>query len=87
MDKNGIYECITAIVTKLFSEFCNSMAAKPKDKERDRNLEAIAVILLIEFNNPNKGQFSYDIFKVCNSRPLSRVCKFIPFLDLPKILS
>ena len=54
MDKNGIYECITAIVTKLFSEFCNSMAAKPKDKERDRNLEAIAVILLIEFNNPNK---------------------------------
>ena len=30
------------------------MAGKPKDKERDRNLEAIAVILLIEFNNPNK---------------------------------
>ena len=54
VDKNGIYECIMAIVTKLFSEFCNSMAGKPKDKERDRNLEAIAVILLIEFNNPNK---------------------------------
>ena len=54
VDKNGIYECIMAIVAKLFSEFCNSMAGKPKDKERDRNLEAIAVILLIEFNNPNK---------------------------------
>jgi phosphatidylinositol 4-kinase len=55
VDKNGIYECIMAIVTKLFSEFCNSLANKPKDKERDRSLEAIAVILLIEFNNPNKS--------------------------------
>ena len=55
VDKNGIYECISVIVTKLFSEFCNSMASKPKDKLRDRNLETIAIILLIEFNNPNKN--------------------------------
>lgn len=55
VDKNGIYECILAIETKLFSEFCQSMAKKPKDKERDRNLETIAVVLLIEFNNPNKA--------------------------------
>ena len=55
VDKNGIYECILAIVTKLFLEFCNSVAGKPKDKDRDRNLEAIAVILLVEFNNPNRS--------------------------------
>ena len=54
VDKNGIYDCILAIETKLFSEFCASMASKPKDKERDKNLETIAVILLIEFNNTNK---------------------------------
>ena len=55
VDKNGIYECILAIESKLFSEFCQSLAKRPKDKERDRNLETIAVILLIEFNNPNKA--------------------------------
>ncbi len=55
VDKNGIYDCILAIETKLFSEFCASLAALPKDKERDKNLEVIAVILLIEFNNPNKN--------------------------------
>ncbi len=55
VDKNGIYDCILAIETKLFSEFCSSLAAQPKDKERDKNLEVIAVILLIEFNNPNKN--------------------------------
>jgi len=54
VDKNSIYECISVIVTKLFSELCTAMANKPKDKERDRNLEPIAIILLIEFNNPNK---------------------------------
>lgn len=54
VDKNSIYECILAIEVKLFSEFLNSLAHKPKDKDRDKSLETIAVILLIEFNNPNK---------------------------------
>ncbi|QQP57676.1 Uncharacterized protein FKW44_002744 [Caligus rogercresseyi] len=55
VDKNGIYECISSIVTKLFSEYCQAMADKSKTKSRDRNLETIAVILLIEFNNPNRN--------------------------------
>ncbi|XP_040569252.1 phosphatidylinositol 4-kinase alpha isoform X2 [Lepeophtheirus salmonis] len=55
VDKNGIYECISSIVTKLFSEYCQTMAEKSKTKARDRNLEIIAVILLIEFNNPNRN--------------------------------
>ena len=53
-DKLQVYECISCIVTKLFGEFCNAIAVKPKTKERDQNLETIAIILLIEFNNPNK---------------------------------
>ena len=55
MDKSLIYDCISTIVTKLFTEFCNAVASKPKTKERDQNLETIAIILLIEFNNPNKN--------------------------------
>ena len=54
VDKNGIYDCILTMEAKLFSEFCSAVAARPKDKDRDRSLETIAVILLIEFNNPNK---------------------------------
>jgi hypothetical protein len=55
VDKNNIYECILAIVAKLFSEFCTSLENRPKNKEKDQNLETIAVTLLIEFNNPNKS--------------------------------
>ena len=54
-DKSDIYKCISCIVTKLFSEFCNAVASKPKTKERDQNLETIAIILLIEFNNPKEN--------------------------------
>ena len=54
-DKSDIYKCISCIVTKLFSEFCNAVAGKPKTKERDQNLETIAIILLIEFNNPKEN--------------------------------
>ena len=55
VDKTGLYDNISIIVHKLFKEFCSAMAAKPMDKHRDRNLETIAIILLIEFNNPNKN--------------------------------
>jgi phosphatidylinositol 4-kinase len=70
-DKNSIYDCISCIVTKLFSEFCNAIANKPKNKERDKNLETIAIILLIEFNNPNKS-----IQKHADSFLSDLVCKF-----------
>ena len=46
-DKMNVYECISCIVIKLFTEFCNAIAIKPKTKERDQNLETIAIILLI----------------------------------------
>ena len=41
------------MVNKLFTKFCAQMKEKAKNEARDRKLEAIAVILLIEFNNPN----------------------------------
>lgn len=31
-DKTEIYKCISCIVTKLFTEFCNAVASKPKTK-------------------------------------------------------
>ena len=55
VDKAGLYDCISVIVHKLFKEFCSVMAARAMDKVRDRNLETIAIVLLIEFNNPNKS--------------------------------
>jgi len=55
VDKSGIYRCISVMVTKLFAEFCKMMSAKAKNTERDRKLETIAIILLIEFNNCNKS--------------------------------
>ena len=50
-DKSGIYRVITVMVNKLFTKFCAQMKEKAKNEARDRKLEAIAVILLIEFNN------------------------------------
>ena len=32
VDKSEIYKCISCIVTKLFGEFCNAIAIKPKTK-------------------------------------------------------
>eukprot|EP00095_Tigriopus_kingsejongensis_P007429 maker-scaffold443_size169656-snap-gene-0.12 protein:Tk07429 transcript:maker-scaffold443_size169656-snap-gene-0.12-mRNA-1 annotation:"phosphatidylinositol 4-kinase alpha isoform x1" len=56
VDKTMIYDCILVIINCLFRDhFLPAIGEKPKNKERDRNLEAIAVILLIEFNNPNKN--------------------------------
>ncbi len=55
VDKSDIYKCISCIVSKLFKEFCNAVASKPKTRERDQNLETLAIILLIEFNNPKEN--------------------------------
>ena len=41
-DKNGIYRCITVMVSKLFNQFCKHMAAKPKNEARDRKLDTVS---------------------------------------------
>ena len=54
-DKTGVYDCICAIVEKLFKEFLAVIASLPKSHEREVDLENHAEILLIHFNNPNKS--------------------------------
>ena len=53
-DKTGMYDCICAIVEKLFKEFLSIMSEQPKSAEREADLENHAEILLIHFNNPDK---------------------------------
>ena len=54
-DRSGMYDCICAIVEKLFKEFLTLMAEQPKSAAREADLESHAEILLIQFNNPNKA--------------------------------
>ena len=53
-DRTGMYDCICAIVDKLFKEFLGIMAEHPKTAEREVDLENHAEILLMHFNNPDK---------------------------------
>ena len=53
-DKQGMYDCICAIVEKLFKEFLLIMEQQPKSAEREVDLENHAEILLMHFNNPDK---------------------------------
>ena len=50
-----MYDCICAIVEKLFKEFLLIMAEQPKSAARETDLENHAEILLTHFNNPNKA--------------------------------
>ena len=54
-DRQGMYECVCAIVEKLFKEFLGIMAEQPKSAAREFELENHAEILLVQFNNPNKA--------------------------------
>jgi len=54
-DRTGMYDCICAIVEKLFKEFLLIMAEQPKSAARETDLENHAEILLTHFNNPNKA--------------------------------
>ena len=54
-DRQGMYECVCAIVEKLFKEFLGIMAEQPKSAARELELENHAEILLVQFNNPNKA--------------------------------
>ena len=54
-DKQGMYDCICAIVEKLFfKEFLSIIEEQPKSAERELDLENHAEILLMHFNNPDK---------------------------------
>lgn len=53
-DKAGMWHCIFVIADKVFLSFLDVMTRKPKNKERDVELENHALFLLIKFNHPHK---------------------------------
>ncbi|XP_013774772.1 phosphatidylinositol 4-kinase alpha-like [Limulus polyphemus] len=53
-DKAGMWQCILAISDKVFLAFLDVISNKPKNNERDQELEQHATFLLMKFNHPHK---------------------------------
>ena len=54
-DRQGMYDCVCAIVEKLFKEFLAIMAEQPKSAARELDQDNHAETLMVQFNNPNKA--------------------------------
>ncbi|XP_065557789.1 phosphatidylinositol 4-kinase alpha-like [Artemia franciscana] len=52
-DKSQIWKCVSSVGEKIFSEFLNVMASRPKTVETGKELENHAQFLLLYFNHPN----------------------------------
>lgn len=53
-DKDGIRQCIFAISDKIFKIYLDVLSRRPMNKERDLELEDLAIVLLVKFNHPQK---------------------------------
>ncbi|XP_054723251.1 LOW QUALITY PROTEIN: phosphatidylinositol 4-kinase alpha-like, partial [Uloborus diversus] len=53
-DKAGIWQCIVAVSDKVFQTYLDIVSSKPRNKERDDELEEHATFLLVKFNHPQK---------------------------------
>ncbi|CAG0914490.1 unnamed protein product [Notodromas monacha] len=54
-DKTGLWQCVYCVSETVFGTFLEVMSKKPKDENRDRDLEAHAQFLLVHFNHTNKN--------------------------------
>jgi phosphatidylinositol 4-kinase len=50
-DKNGMWQCISSVCDSVFIKFTDVMQKKPKNEQRERELEGHAQFLLVYFNN------------------------------------
>ncbi|GAB6030041.1 hypothetical protein CHUAL_005725 [Chamberlinius hualienensis] len=53
-DKDGMWQCMYHIGEQVFQQFLAVIANKPKNEQRERELEGHALVLLVKFNNTNK---------------------------------
>ncbi|XP_023247195.1 phosphatidylinositol 4-kinase alpha isoform X2 [Copidosoma floridanum] len=53
-DKNGMWQCICSVGDSVFAKFKDVMQRKPKNEQRERELESHAMFLLVNFNNVHK---------------------------------
>lgn len=53
-DKDGIRQCIFCIAAKIFKVYLEVLSKRPMNKERDLELEELAILLLVKFNHPQK---------------------------------
>lgn len=53
-DKDGIRQCIFSISDKIFKVYLDVLSRRPMNKERDQELEELAILLLVKFNHPQK---------------------------------
>lgn len=53
-DKDGIKQCIFSISDKIFKIYLDVLSKRPMNKERDQELEQLAILLLVKFNHPQR---------------------------------
>lgn len=53
-DKDGIWQCISAILDNVFVQFLKVMSGRAKNKARDTELEEYSILLLVKFNHRQK---------------------------------
>ncbi|RWS14888.1 phosphatidylinositol 4 kinase-like protein [Dinothrombium tinctorium] len=81
-DKDGMWQCILSVSDKVFKVFLGVMSIKPRNRERDVELEEYATLLLVKFNHRQK-----QIRRVADKYLSGLVDKFPHLLWSGKVLT